>query len=356
MRSTRSQRTWRWTIFAGTVAVVTAYTDYYYAVYVGVLAACLLGARWVRLQVSRSQPPRSRSAIDVALLLLAIALMTTAVIVTVTGGVVMTALGQQISMTSGFNLRTAAWVSLLIWAWRRWRPAIRIARTSTADVPGDLRVAAVVVVMAIAGTLPLAIRAWHLWQRGDYVSQTYFWRSAPGGIDIATVLAGAPWHSVWGGAVQRLYAFAQIDVMESVAWFGVVPLVFLWATRAAWWRGPDGVATKSVALVFLIWALGPLLVVFGWNTGLYLPEVLLRYLPIVANARIPGRAIVMVYLAVAVWLAMARREPAGRPSGDAINPSGSRRARGVHRRAAAARPARRAGRSMRISPRFPQAP
>jgi hypothetical protein len=58
------------------------------------------------------------------------------------------------------------------------------------------------------------------------------------------------------------------------------------------------------AVVFLAWALGPHLTVLGVKTGLWLPEVLLRYVPIVANARIPGRAMVMVYLAVSMLMAV----------------------------------------------------
>jgi len=40
--------------------------------------------------------------------------------------------------------------------------------------------------------LPLIRSAIHLIASGDYVSQTYFWRTAPAGIDLATVLFGNP--------------------------------------------------------------------------------------------------------------------------------------------------------------------
>ena len=50
----------------------------------------------------------------------------------------------------------------------------------------------------------------------------------------------------------------------------------------------------------MTWALGPWLMVFGRQTPLILPAIVLRYVPIVANARIPGRAMVVVYLAVAM--------------------------------------------------------
>src|SRR5262249_3212224 len=52
--------------------------------------------------------------------------------------------------------------------------------------------------------------------------------------------------------------------------------------------------------VFMTWALGPWLMMFGQQTSLILPATLVRFLPIVANARIPGRAMVVVYLALAM--------------------------------------------------------
>jgi hypothetical protein len=52
--------------------------------------------------------------------------------------------------------------------------------------------------------------------------------------------------------------------------------------------------------------------VFGYTTGMILPETIVRYIPIAANARIPGRAMILVSLAVAVLSAIAiarSREP-----------------------------------------------
>jgi hypothetical protein len=57
------------------------------------------------------------------------------------------------------------------------------------------------------------------------------------------------------------------------------------------------------AVVFLMWSLGPYVYMAGHGTTLWLPAVLLRWLPIVNNARIPARAIVVVYLAVAMLAA-----------------------------------------------------
>ena len=60
-----------------------------------------------------------------------------------------------------------------------------------------------------------------------------------------------------------------------------------------------------IAGLFFVWALGPYLRVFGVNTAFMLPQTILRFVPVVANARIPGRAFVVVQLMIAVLGAMA---------------------------------------------------
>jgi hypothetical protein len=56
--------------------------------------------------------------------------------------------------------------------------------------------------------------------------------------------------------------------------------------------------------IFFVWALGSHVHAAGHNTGLIAPEALLRYVPIAANARMPGRAMIVVYLALAMLAAM----------------------------------------------------
>jgi hypothetical protein len=101
-----------------------------------------------------------------------------------------------------------------------------------------------------------------------------------------------------------MYAAMHLDVVEGMAWMGVAVIVALVATRAGWRRRADALVWRVVAVGVFIWALGPSLTIGGLNTGFYLPAALVRFLPVVANARMPGRAMVMVYLAAAVLLAV----------------------------------------------------
>src|SRR5204863_1887161 len=61
---------------------------------------------------------------------------------------------------------------------------------------------------------------------------------------------------------------------------------------------------KIVLAVFLAWALGPFLMIAGHDLGLRLPETLARFIPLVENARVPGRAMVGVYLALGVLMVL----------------------------------------------------
>jgi hypothetical protein len=99
-----------------------------------------------------------------------------------------------------------------------------------------------------------------------------------------------------------------IGAIESSAWPGIVPVVLAcWAIRRDWARKEVRHWT-AIGGLFLIWALGHHLLLLGRNTGVILPEAFLRYIPIVANARIPGRAMVVVFLALGLLSSRALTE------------------------------------------------
>jgi hypothetical protein len=146
---------------------------------------------------------------------------------------------------------------------------------------------------------PLLWQAAVLVAGGDYVSQQYGWRSIPTGIDLLAPLLGPPVHPIVGPISRRAYAAFSDNYIETVGWLGVVPMLLLAGARE-----PAARVWRLIGAAFFIWALGPFLIVGGVDTGLKLPAILLRFMPFVANARMPGRAMVMVYAAVAVLIAM----------------------------------------------------
>ena len=98
----------------------------------------------------------------------------------------------------------------------------------------DAGLLAVTLIVFALASWPLIARAIEIWQRGGYVELDKRWHSAPIGIDPLAVLFGNPFHPLYGAASRALYALADIDRLEWVAWFGVVPLVILIAWRRHW--------------------------------------------------------------------------------------------------------------------------
>ena len=304
-----------WAAIAGLVVAATAYIDYYYVLYELACALCItaLTARSWSINFRGASP---RTGAIVRLFIGLILLVLIAIGVILFGGGFDWQLGPfRVSAHDTFNLRQVLWMLLGFAAWLHWSPRVSV-RVAAAWKGAEAARAAVVA----AGTFTIlaAPILWHGWsviQRGEYVTQRYFWRSAPKGIDLGTLVLGNPLHGVWGKSIVDIYNALDIDWVEGGAWLGVAPaVVAAWVMRRHWHDTTVRFWT-AMGAIFFVWSLGPHLMLFGWNTGMVLPQTVLRYVPIAANARVPGRAIVITYLAmamlvaigVAAWRASGRR-------------------------------------------------
>ena len=306
-----------WAVAAGAMLAAIAYTDYYYLVYALLFAVCVIALRRVRIRWERQAAPiasawastRSWTWIDSALIVLLAIAVVIHVAISMTDGFTWQLGGSRISMRSGLNVRTVAWVLALIVVWRRVRVRPHIARMRGSFVRDAGLLAVALIVFALAAW-PLIQRAQDIIERDDYVTLDKRWHSAPIGVDPLAVLFGNPFHPLYGGASRALYALADIDRMEQIAWFGVAPVVILVAWRRHW-LAPDAPARADagmwigIAAIFGVWALGSYLRVAATHTGLWLPASLVQYVSILSNARQPSRAIVMVYLSVGVLVSIA---------------------------------------------------
>lgn len=300
-----------WAFIAGVVLAATAYTDYYYLILecaLGVAIAATAAGDWSVTFQGRGSLTRTRLTKVVSILVaLALLLM---VAVRLTGGVAFDAGGRTISIRGLFNPLQIFWLLAALWLWLRLRPRITVARAARREPL--LPVILIALVTMAVGAAPVIVHGVALITSGDYVTQTYFWRTAPSGIDLATLAIGPPFHGLAGLSVRGVYDRLGITAIEASAWLGVVPLA-LAAVALACYRGTRAVRQWSaIGLIFFVWALGPHLMVLGRNTGMILPGAFLRYIPIVNNARVPGRAMVVVSLAVALLAAVtaARWRPA----------------------------------------------
>jgi hypothetical protein len=290
----------------GLSVAVTAYAAYYHVVYLALFAVTYVIAAADVVSV-RVEPRSQRSSLFTVRLVL-IGLMTLDVFViaaiALTGGTTLVLGGTEISARTVQNPLFVLWLLALGWGLTRWRAVVRFRR-----VPADAFWRAAQTLMVTVATfvvlsLPLVVQAFRIAVSGRYVSQTYFWRSAPRGIDAVAPFIGNPFHPLYGESVSGLYARLGLDRIEAVGWIGVVPVLVLLARRGTWSDPGEARRWKAVLVVFALWALGPFLTVAGFDVGLPLPEALARFVPLVENARMPGRAIVGVYLALGVLMVL----------------------------------------------------
>ncbi len=292
---------------AGAVVIsAAAYIAYYYVVYLALFAVTYGAAASLSIQLRaepRRRTPLVRRARAVVAAALAATLLLTAWIFT-TGGTVWSAGAFEVSLRGVHNPLTAAWLLTVAAVWLRRRLRLRVGVSDPLIVRRAVRSLALVAAVFVPATAPLWIEAAQVIRSGAYVTQPYFWRSAPAGIDLLAPLLGNPYQTFMRPVSRRLYELAGSDPVEAVAWIGIVPCMLLCWLRVGTDDRREAARWWAVVGVFALWALGPNLMVAGHDVGLPLPQSLIRFLPLVNNARMPGRAMVVVYLGVAALIAL----------------------------------------------------
>lgn len=289
-------------VLLGVVLGGSAYVDYYYFIYATLLCALLMSGTAMRFRWTA--PAHSAWVMVAARVFVALLVIDGLLVgwILIVGGSRIDVAGIRISARSLANPIAAAWLLTLTWlaihavrrlrltfAWPALRPRLR---------PLLLGGLTTLVILT-----PIVVRGWMLWHAGEYTSQRYLWRSAPAGVDLASFVLGNPFSLLYGGASASLYERLGVNLVEDVAWLGPAAIVLC---AIAIRRGGTAVwAWVAAGVLFGIWSLGPYVHVAGHGTTLWLPALLVRWIPIVANARVPSRAIVLVYLSVAVLTAYA---------------------------------------------------
>ncbi len=279
----------------GLCAAVAAYAAYDYVVYLSVFAVTYTLASWHVLGLHREPRAQRQSLFTARLIiiaLMALDLFLIAVIV-LSGG-----------DPNYTNPLLCLWLLAFAWLLTKWRIVFRFERPAPEPFWRGAQALMITAAAFAFLTLPLIAQAFRLALSGRYVSQTYFWRSGPRGIDALAPLAGNPFHPLYGRAVSTFYEYLGLDRIEAVGWLGIVPVVALLTGRGMWLDTEEARRWKVVLIVFAIWALGPFLTIGGLDTVLPLPQVLARFVPLVGIAWMPGRAMVCVYLALGVLMAL----------------------------------------------------
>jgi hypothetical protein len=221
-----------------------------------------------------------------------------------TGGTTLSIGSVELPIHTPQNPLTAAWMFAGVALVLTWRRSIGVSRDAASGWTRAVAVAWRVAAAFVVGSAPLLWQAGRLVVRGEYVTPEYGWRSIPHGVDLVAPLLGHPLHPLLQPVSMRAYTALRLDYVEAIGWMGVVPLLLLIVTRAPAAARDELRTWRIVAIAFVVWALGPFLTIGGFDTGLKLPVILLRYVPFVANARMPGRAMVGLFMALAVLLAV----------------------------------------------------
>jgi hypothetical protein len=302
---------------AGVILAATAYIAYYYVVYLCLftIVYALAWADWIT--ILRAARPSTRFTRRLRALFLSGAIVcgAAALAIVLTGGRTI-ALGSLIvSARTPQNVLTAMWVFAIGWIAVTWRPAFVVRRVSSEPLRRAIAVVWRVVATFLVGASPLLWQAARLIVRGEYVTPEYGWRSIPHGVDLLAPLLGHPLHPLFHAGSARAYDAVHADYIESIAWIGIVPALLLIVTRSTTVNAAAQAELRVwrlVLIAFGLWALGPFLTIAGFDTGLKLPEILARFVPLVANARMPGRAMVGVFMALAVLVGVKVSGATGR--------------------------------------------
>src|SRR5437763_946328 len=107
-------------------------------------------------------------------------------------------------MRETFNLRVV--LGFLVFAMGIvWKGPVVSIESAADRQPRTWRVLPWGLVTAILLSSPLLLWAMALWRTDDYVHQEYYWRSAPPGIDVASLMLGNPQSPLLGQVTRHAY-------------------------------------------------------------------------------------------------------------------------------------------------------
>lgn len=290
------QPSWRRAAPVGLLAAWAGLSDPYYLVYCLMLGVGIAVARTWNVTVSRRADAMPINSTDGAVLIAAaaVALLAWSRVQRIEIGPVVVTMGTLYNPVLLVTLLATARVT------SRFRWSITLNA-----VPGrELWHAS----LAAASTALLLLSPWlvALVQRvreGTMVSAPVPWRSSTPGVDVLGLLVPNPNHPLMPEFVRQAISAGPGGYIEQVA---ALPLMAVVLIAVAWRRGhrlSPGWVVLTVGALLL--SLGPFIHVAGINTYIPTPWVLLRYVPIIGDARAPSRFAVIAAMGCAVLLARA---------------------------------------------------
>ncbi len=299
-------------LWCGLCFAWATFSDVYYGVYCLMLALCLLAYAQLSLEF-RGRDPRHRRAIRILDVSMAVIVVGTFALRAIAGeslqiGSVVVTLGTL--HTPALAIAVLAAIRVLLTR----RP--RVAVHATVPARTIVRLAAISGVVAAILLSPTLITLFSMAMRGELVRAPVNWRSSAPGLDLLSFLLPNP---MWAG--QRASLIAWLDGwpnfwIENVASIPFVAIATILAARwLAGYRAPR--LWMGITAGFAVLSMGPFLRSAGIGTPSPLPWALVRYVPVIGDARMPARLAVVAMLGLSLIFAAAlgalvRRYPSRR--------------------------------------------
>jgi hypothetical protein len=299
-------------LWSGICFAWAALSDAYYGIYCLMLAGCLLAYSQLSVEF-RGRDPRHRRAVrilDGSIVAIAVGTLALRLIAGDSFQI------GPFAVTLG-TLHTPALAVAVLGAIRlalSLRPRVRVSAT----VP-PRAIARLAVIGGTAAAIllsPTLITLFSMVARGELIRAPVNWRSSAPGLDLLSFVLPNPMH-----AGQRPALIAWLDTwpngwIENVA---SIPFVAIATILAARWLAGYRMHRLwlGITVAFAVLSMGPFLRIAGIATPVPLPWALLRYLPVIGDARMPARMAVVAMLGFSVIFAAAlgalsRRYPARR--------------------------------------------
>ena len=290
---------------AGATIAWAATCDPYFAIYCLLIAACYAAVRTIRIH---TRPPSAGSGrwvrrLDVAISVSLLLVVALAYIINGAGVTEIRPLGIQVRL----SMHAPVLVLMLLVLARvlvgtrpafeiRWPmpPAVLLRMAATAAV------ATTVLLSPVLYTLSVRLAD------GGELHGQIFWRSGPKGVDLLALFTPNPANKLFGQQARAWLTGLNNGFVDNVAALTIVAtllvLVAVWRYR---FRPPP--VWTALTLFFGALALGPFINIGGVNTFVIGPWALLRYVPIISGARMPGRFAIVLMMAFAIVFALALR-------------------------------------------------
>ena len=288
-------------VLAGVALAWASFCDPYYAVYCVMLGGAFVVTRTVDVTLMRRSVQQLRAARNLLNVALVVVIVLIVGVNLIGGGVVRIG-------PARISMRTLYTPMLILTLLAIARLAIATnLRITTLPLPSRAFLIRAAIASGVVAVLLMSPTLYAVGVRvieGRMPSSPLYWRSSPPGVDLLSFLAPNPNHPLAPDALKAAVAAGAggyVEQVASLSWIGA--LVMLAAWRFSAFR--PGRFWPWLTVAFALLSMGPFLHVAGITTYIPGPWALLRYVPLVGAARMPGRMSVVVMMGFCVLFALA---------------------------------------------------